>query len=98
MHPSQVYRFHWEGIEIEATYVPHSWGGVIAHLEIETIQPPRASLPITETGYLSHYHACGTVEASGGDVVAQVISWLDEAATNPDWQKHMRKSRQGELF
>lgn len=97
-HPSQVYRFHWEGIEIEATYVPSSWGGVIAHLEIESIQPPRAPLPVTETGYKSHFHPCGTVEANGGDVVAQIIAWLNEEATKPEWRAYADKSRQGELF
>ena len=98
MHPSQVYRFHWEGIEIEAIYVPRSWGGVIAHLEIESIQPPRAPLPITETGYKSHYHPCGTVEANGGDVVVQIIAWLDEEAAKPEWRAYVARSRLGELF
>ncbi|KQX22758.1 MULTISPECIES: hypothetical protein [unclassified Sphingomonas] len=98
MHPSQSYRFHWEGIEIEATYVPRSWGGVIAHLEIESIQPPRAPLPITETCYKSHFHPCGTVEANVGDVVAQIIKWLDEEAAKPEWRAYVARSRQGELF
>ena len=98
MHPSQTYRFQWEGIEIETTYVPRSWGGVIAHLEIESIQPPRAPLPITKTGYKSHYHPCGTVEANGGDVVAQIIAWLDEEAAKPEWRAYAARSRQGELF
>lgn len=97
MQQPQTYRFQWEGIEIEATYSPIKWG-VIAHLEIETIQPPRAPLPITETGYRSHYHPCGTVEANGGDVVAQIVAWLDEEAAKPEWQAYAAKSRQGELF
>lgn len=95
-HP-QTYRFQWEGIEIEAIYSPIKWG-VIAHLEIRSIQPERAPLPITETGYKSHFHPCGTVEANGGDVVAQIIAWLDEAATKPEWRAYVAKSRQGELF
>lgn len=71
---------------------------IIAHLEIESIQPPRAPLPITETGYKSHFHHCGTVEANGGDVVAQIIAWLNEEATKPEWRVYAAKSRQGELF
>jgi hypothetical protein len=93
----QIYRFQWDGIEIEATYTPVRWG-VIAHLELESIQPPRAPLPVTETGYLSHFHPCGSFEAGGGDVVAQVREWLDKEAKKPAWQNHLRKSRQGELF
>lgn len=96
-HP-QTHRFTWQGIEIEATYCPRIWGGVIAHLEINSIQPPRAPLPITETGYKSHYHPCGMVEANGGDVVAQVIAWLDEEAAKPDWRRYVENSRQGVLF
>jgi hypothetical protein len=95
-HP-QTYHFQWEGIEIEATYSPIKWG-VIAHLEIESIQPPRAPLPITETGYKSHFHPCGTVEANGGDVTAQIIAWLDEEAAKPEWRAYAAQSRQGELF
>lgn len=97
MQQLQAYRFKWEGIEIEATYDPVRWG-VIAHLEIESINPPRAPLPITETGYKSHFHPCGTVEANGGDVVAQIIAWLDEEAVKPEWRRYVQASRQGELF
>lgn len=95
-HP-QVHRFTWRGIGIEAIYVPVKWG-VIAHLEIHTIQPPRAPLPITETGYLSHFHPCGSIEAKGGDVVAQIMAWLDEEAAKPAWRHYVEASRQGELF
>jgi hypothetical protein len=94
---SQTYRFIWQGIEIEATYCPIKWG-VIAHLEIRSIAPAGAPLPITSTGYRSHFHPIGTVEAHGDDVVAQVTAWLDEEATKPEWQAHVVRSRQGELF
>jgi hypothetical protein len=64
----------------------------------ETGQPPRAPLPITETGYKSHFHPCGTVEANGGDVVTQIVVWPDEEAAKPSWRAYAAKSRQGELF
>jgi hypothetical protein len=93
----QRYRFTWQAIEIEATYTPLKWG-VTAHLEVQSIAPPRAPLPITETGYRSHFHPRGTIEARGGDVVAQVIVWLDDAAAEPAWQRYIEANRQGELF
>lgn len=93
----QTYRFHWRSVEIEVIYTPLKWG-VIAHLEVRSIRPERARLPITETGYRSHFHAPGTIEALGGDVVAQVIAWLNEEARKPDWQRYADASRQGELF
>lgn len=93
----QTYRVTWQGIDIEATYTPRKWT-VIAHLEIRSINPERAALPITATGYLSHFHECGTIEARGGDVVAQVTAWLDEEAASPEWQAHLARAKQGELF
>jgi hypothetical protein len=93
----QHYRFRWRGIEIEVVYSPLKWG-VIAHLSIRAMNPPRAPLPITSTGYLSHFHQTGTVEAHGGDVVAQMITWLDEEAAKPAWRTQVDRARQGELF
>lgn len=94
---SQVNRFLWQAIEIEATYTPRKWG-VIAHPEIRSIAPERTPLPITETGYRSHFHPVGTVEAHGGDVVAQATAWLNEEARKADWLTHIERSRQGDLF
>ena len=93
----QHYRFTWRSIEIEVVYSPLKWS-VIAHLEVRTINPARAPLPITNTGYLSHFHQPGTIEALGGDVVAQVTAWLGEEAAKPDWREQEIASRQGELF
>ena len=93
----QTYSFNWQGIEIEAIYAPRKWG-VIAHLEIRSVLPEGAALPITSTGYRSHFHPIGTVEAHGGDVVAQVTAWLDEEARKPEWRAHVTRSKQGELF
>jgi hypothetical protein len=93
----QTYRLTWEGIEIEATYTP-LWHKIAAHLEIRSIRPERARLPITDTGYRSHFHQPGTIEARGGDVVVQVIAWLDEEARKPEWRRYVDAIRQGELF
>ncbi|WP_084384875.1 hypothetical protein [Novosphingobium naphthalenivorans] len=93
----QRYRFTWRGIEIEAVYTPLKWN-VIAHLEIRSIRPARAPLPITSSGYRSHFHQPVTIEALGGDVIAQTIAWLDDEATRPEWQTQDTASRQGELF
>lgn len=95
---TQTYRFMWQGIEIEAIYTPRDFCGVIAHLAIRSVEPEGAPLPITSTGYLSHFHRMGTVEAHGGDVVAQVTAWLDEEAAKPAWAAYVERSRQLRLF
>ncbi|RYH12406.1 hypothetical protein [Tropicimonas sp. IMCC6043] len=95
---AETHRFTWEGIEIELTYLPRAHGGTIAHLEVRSVNPERAPLPITETGYRSHFHAVGTVEASEGALVEQVTAWLDEAAKSLRWQAYLVESRQLCLF
>ncbi|MFK7875877.1 MAG: hypothetical protein AB8B71_08850 [Paracoccaceae bacterium] len=77
---TETHRLTWQGIEIELTYKPEGHGGVIAHLEVRSINPERAPLPITETGYRSHFHPVGTVEVDEGTLVEQVTAWLDEEA------------------
>ena len=94
---TQIYHFAWRGIEIEAIYTPLQWK-TIAHLEIRSIKPERAPLPITETGYRSHFHQPGTIEGLGGDVVAQVVAWLDEEAASPEWKRQVEAARQFSLF
>lgn len=93
----QTHRFTWQGILIEVVYDPLKWD-VTAHLEVRSIKPERAPLPITETGYLSYFHEPGTVEQNDGTLVEQVLWWLDERAKSKAWIKYVEASRQGELF
>lgn len=95
----QIYRLNWQGVEIEARYDLASWSGVIAHLEIESVNPARARLPMTETGYRSHYHPIGTIEAEyDGDVVRAVTAWLDQEAKSRAWKRYVEESQQLTLF
>lgn len=94
---AQTHRFTWNGIEIELIYQPLKWN-VIAHLEVWSINPERAPLPITETGYLSHFHQPGTVEENEGTLVEQITWWLDERAKEKRWTDYVERSRQGDLF
>ena len=75
------------------TFTPR-YCGFMEHLAIESIAPERAPLPITGTGYRSHFMQPGTIAAHGGDVVAQVKAWLDEEAAGPEWQARLQASRQ----
>jgi len=94
---AQIHRMTWQGIEIELTYEPNKWQ-VVAHLEVRSINPDRAPLPISETGYRSHFHPKGTVEQTEGTLVEQVTAWLDEAAKSKAWKKYVEDSRQLSLF
>lgn len=96
---SETYTLLWQGIEIEATYTPHDFHGAIAHLVLKSINPPRAPLPMTTTGYRSHFHPVGTIERDyGGDVVLCVTEWLNEEAKSKAWQDYVERSKQLTLF
>jgi len=95
----QTYRLTWEGIDIEARYDPAYCKDVIAHLEIETLEPERARLPITHTGYRSHFHPIGMIERDySGDVIAAVTAWLNKEAQSKVWREYREDTRQGVLF
>lgn len=93
----------WNGVKISISYEPRwlnladDYGLDTAHLEIEAIAPERAPLPITETGYRSHFTTAHAVAAMGGPV-ALVRTWLDEEAASPDWRQHEAAARQLTLF
>jgi hypothetical protein len=73
------------------------YGYALAHLEIEATQPARAPLPITETGYRSHFERADNIEAAGGPE-AFARAWLDHEAGRPAWIEQRETARQGSLF
>lgn len=95
--PSRTYEFAWRGIAIRVIHTPRRWSA-IEHLEIRSVTPVNAPLPISGTGYRSHFTPIGTVAAHGGKAVAQVTAWLDEEATTPEWRALHEASQHGELF
>ncbi|WP_273242325.1 hypothetical protein [Hyphomonas atlantica corrig.] len=97
-HQSQIHTTCWNGIDIEIEYYPTRFGGAISHVGVKSINPDGQPLPITSTGYRSHFVPIGTIEANDGDVVAQVLAWLDETAQSPEWQAHLADAEQGDLF
>lgn len=71
----------WRGIALTITFTPN-WLKLADHIEIET--EGRTPLPVTETGYRSHFVPTGTIDAHGG-AVAFVTAWLDDAAKRTGW-------------
>lgn len=72
---TQTYSLTWHDgvsdIEIEITLKPDYFKDV-AHLEIRSIAPERAPLPITATGYRSHFFCTEGRDLSAFDAVADV--------------------------
>ena len=77
----ETHRTTWQGIEIEISF-ERNWLGSPpsdyhpSHLEIRSVNPPKAELPITETGYLSHFLQPEELDQAGGPV-AYFIAALD---------------------
>src|SRR5271163_3564573 len=97
----ETFRTDWNGISIEIRWEPH-WLGIdigydTAHLEIESIAPKRTPLPITETGYRSHFTSPDTVAAQGGPV-AFVEAWIETESQAPEWRCLDQERRQLSLF
>lgn len=67
------------------------------HVEIESIAPKRAPLPITDTGYKSHFLPALELINAGGPVVL-VSAWLDQEAGSKAWRAQTNAKAQGDLF
>lgn len=93
---THTFTVNWQGITLSVAYHPKSFLS-FAHLEVRSLHPARAPLPITETGYRSHFLDRAEIEAFGGPET-YVRAWLDDRAQTPEWRPHMERSRQGSLF
>ncbi len=72
----------WRGTQIEITFTPEAFG-MVDHIELRT--EGKAPLPVTETGYRSHFMHKGTVAEFGG-AVSFVAAWLDNEAERTGWR------------
>ena len=77
----EQHKITWRGIALTITFTP-DWLNVADHLEIET--EARVPLPVTETGYRSHFMPVGSIAAYGGPV-AFATGWLDHEAKRVGW-------------
>ena len=99
---TELHRFEWNGILLEITYEPQ-WlppgilGEDVAHLQVQSVYPTNAPLPITETGYRSHFIAASVIAASGGPD-AYVDLWLTVESDSPAWREREQSARQLSFF
>jgi hypothetical protein len=94
----ETFRIVWNGIVLKIRWEPRwlnltSFGHDTAHLEIKSITPERAPLPITETGHRSHFTSAEIVAAYGGPVEF-VEAWLETESQTPDWRSSEQERRQ----
>ncbi|MBB92998.1 MAG: hypothetical protein CML68_04450 [Rhodobacteraceae bacterium] len=97
----ETFAASWNGIQLEISWEPN-WLGLedlyeiaAAHLQVRS--SGSELLPITETGYRSHFTSRAAVEAARGPV-EYVLAWLDAAADSPAWHRKTAAARQLTLF
>ena len=90
----------WENIKIEISYeaiiyksFEEIYGYSMARLEIKANE----ELPITETGYRSHFLPNTEIEEHGG-AEKFVLDWLISASKSEEWKKVKAGSDQYSLF
>lgn len=86
-----------ESVKIRITHARDYLASGTDHIEIESIKPTRAPLPVTETGYRSHFISALELINAGGPV-AFVRAWLDQMAMSKEWRAKATVRAQGDLF
>ena len=71
----------WRGVTVAITFTPARFS-TVDHIELRT--EGKTPLPVTETGYRSHFLPLGNVMEYGG-AVAYVTDWLDHEADRVKW-------------
>jgi hypothetical protein len=97
MNAPVTYRLSWQDFTLEIRHTPRWLNLDHDHVEIIAVSPERAALPITETGYRSHF-LHGQLLTEEGGPVAYVTAWLDAASQAADWKARAEAARQGSLF
>lgn len=104
MSEKDIFTLGWEGFEIEVSYVSsysktieEQYSYAMAHIEIRTLSPKGAALPVTQTGYKSIFIAKPEIDRYGG-ADAFIRQALDEAAQAVEWKSRAELQRQYCLF
>lgn len=87
----------WRGVTARIKHTPNYISTGWSHVEITVLTPKGAPLPITSTGYKSHFLDEEVLKAAGGPV-AFFLAWIEEEARTKAWARADFKWRQLELF
>lgn len=94
----QSYSHTWEGFSLAIRWCPLWLSNELVntgHLEIYS--EDKLPLPITETGYRSHFIRKEVIEDAGG-AIAYVQAWLEHGAKSKSWQQQRASLQQPSLF
>jgi hypothetical protein len=95
--PATTHKLIWQHATCRVKHTPDYMSEGWSHIEISVQAPKGAPIPITRTGYLSHFLDEDELTAAGGPV-AFVSAWIEREARSKDWARADFKWRQGDLF
>ena len=87
----------WRGVRFRARFTADYLIDGCNHLELIVISPRGSVLPITETGYLSHFDTDASV-TNASAALSFFLTWLDHEADSRRWRKFELKRAQLDLF
>lgn len=90
-------RVIWRDVTCRVRHTPDYLFAGSDHVEITVLSPKGALLPITETGYLSHFIDSAELRVAGG-AVRFMLDWIDREALTKRFRTADFKSRQFRLF
>jgi hypothetical protein len=86
----------WQGVALSVAYIPNCFSEGVHHIELKVLCPAGAILPVTDTGYRSHFFTDDPEEFGG--LAGYVQDWLDRHAASPEWKRREMEPRQLRLF
>ena len=99
--PNMDFVMEWQNYRIRVAYQPNWLSTVsglrVAHFDITTVEPSRVAMPISETGYRSHFLHPDEVTANGGPE-AFVKVWLAAQAKCSGWKAVHAATQQLDFF
>ena len=78
-------RFNWNDVVLSVRHQPDYVSKGWDHIELRVVAPTGAILPITETGYLSHFLTAADLKAAGGPK-AFFQAWLERELKTKKWR------------
>ena len=91
----RAFRLEWEGVTVYLKWEPYAYSGIISHLQIQSDN--RVPIPVTETGYRSHFCHKAEIEELGGPV-AYVRKWLEQESGTAARQSYRKTQGEQALF
>ena len=87
----------WRDVTCRVRHTPNYLAKGWSHIEITVKVPKGAPIPITDTGYRSHF-LDEDILANAGGPVRFFLDWIEREARTKQWAKAEFKWRQLELF